>query len=92
MPLKPMKLSERIAAEMSVSGTPLNGCGTPSSFTSFVLLIPANRIRARVNPTDAPNAFAIDRPKPYPASILAIHTPSTAQFVVISGRNTPSEL
>ena len=38
------------------------------------------------------NAFASDRPKPYPASILAIHTPSTAQFVVISGRNTPSEL
>ena len=74
MPLKPMKLSESIVADISVSGTPLNGCGTPSSFTSFVLLTPANRIRARVNPTDAPNAFASDRPKPYPASILAIHT------------------
>ena len=81
-----MNARESKAAVVIVIGTPWNAFGTLSLPSSFDL-IPEKMIIARRNPTPAPKALINDNPYPYPKSMLLIHTPSTAQFVVIRGRS-----
>ena len=52
--------------------------------------MPAKITMAIRKPTEIPKEFAILSAKLYPLSILEIATPSTAQFVVISGKYTPN--
>ena len=53
-------------------------------------LIPARITIEIKKPNDVPNEHARLSAKLYPLSMLEIATPKTAQFVVISGRYTPS--
>ena len=69
---------------MNAIGAPLNALGV--SARSSRSLIPDMITSTNVNPAPAPSAAAIASGKLYFESILMNVIPSTAQFVVMSGR------
>ena len=84
IPAKPMNAIARIPATISATGTPRMARGTSAS--SSCVRMAANRASARANPPAVARAYTKEwsKPKFFCATIMA--TPSTAQFVVISGR------
>ena len=86
MPLKPIKLTEQIAAATSVIGIPWNALGVLPAAASTRERTPEKSTMASRKPRPDPTALSSDGPKFYPSSRLRMVTPSTAQLVVISGR------
>ena len=77
-------------ATKNAAGIPLKDSGI--SARSSLSRIPDIITRTSVNPTPAPRALTIVSIKLYPVRTLMNVIPSTAQFVVISGKYTPSAL
>ena len=87
-PLKPMNAIARSAAVISAIGTPSNAFGTSSN--SSLSRIPANSTSATAKPRAVDTLYTRPSSRPYSFCTIRIATPSTAQFVVISGRKIPS--
>ena len=84
--MNPKNASDTKDAAISDIGKPSRHLGT--SAVSRRSLIPANNTIASVKPTPEKAPFSVDiRNLAFPCiSRLSMHTPSTAQFVVIRGR------
>ena len=79
-----------ISAEMiNTSAVPWNGLGI--SLYSTFSRIPAISTIAMKKPTPVAIAYTTVYKRSYSYVIAFNATPSTAQFVVISGKNTPSD-
>ena len=83
-----MKASARIPAVTNAIGTPCIPFGM--SDNSSCSLIPANMTSAKVKPAPFDNAYIAPSNRPKSFCITKMATPSTQQFVVISGKNTPN--
>lgn len=90
IPLNPINAIASNPAQIKAIGIPLNGAGIAEY--SILSLIPASKTNASENPTATAKPFTTVSIKLYPSWILMMATPSTAQFVVIRGRKTPSAL
>ena len=91
IPPNPINERETMEAAIRVMGSPCNLLGI-LSLPSRTERTPAKSIIARRKPSPQPRAEKMDSMKLYPSEILLIVTPRTAQFVVIRGRYTPSDL
>ena len=83
-----MKASARIPAVTNAIGTPFIPLGT--SDNSSCSRKPAKITNANVKPTPFDNAYIAPSNKPKSFCITRIATPSTQQFVVMRGKNTPN--
>ena len=87
-PVNPKNESARIPATTRAIGTPFISFGT--SIRSKCSRIPANSTIARVNPTALAIANTTPSIRLNSFWIVNMATPKTAQFVVMSGKNTPN--
>ena len=92
MPLNPKNAIATIDAAISVTGKPLNDFGAGQ--LSILERTPAKSSIATRNPAPTPREETIASKKLVTllSVRLLIVTPRTAQFVVMSGRYTPSDL
>ena len=88
MPEKPIKAKANSPAVMRAMGIPRIALGT--SLKVSCSRIPAKMVRARVNPMAVDTAYTTDSTRLKSFCITKIATPSMAQLVVMSGKNTPN--